>query len=94
MLISITWCRDCNHFPAAIKLGMDIKEAFGYDVEYTAGGGGMHPFEVYRDGDIIFSKVNQMGRWPRKGEILSILKGEIPENPNDPLVDGTAADNK
>ncbi|HJM82919.1 MAG TPA: SelT/SelW/SelH family protein [Nitrospinota bacterium] len=78
MLVSITYCRTCNFFPIAAKLGMDLTAELGCEMEYTPGKNGA--FEIFRDGDLIFSK-NKHARLPNKGEVLGILKGEFPSNP-------------
>ena len=37
MLVSITYCRTCNFFPIAAKLGMDLTAELGCEMEYTPG---------------------------------------------------------
>ncbi len=79
MLISITYCQCCNYRPIATKLAMDLKMELECESEYVIGNNGA--FEVSRDGELIFSK-QKLSRWPKKGEILGILKGELVSNPD------------
>ncbi|MCE2793154.1 MAG: Rdx family protein [Blastopirellula sp.] len=49
----------------------ELKSTLGVDAELIKKSGGI--FEVYKDGQLVFSKV-QLGRFPQPGEVLKILK--------------------
>lgn len=72
MKVTIEYCRVCNYFPIAARLGLDIKNEFGWDVEYEAGGSGV--FNVLADGRTVFSKFEAGDRFPEKGEVVRLLK--------------------
>ncbi|VAX21167.1 hypothetical protein MNBD_NITROSPINAE04-1569 [hydrothermal vent metagenome] len=75
MKIVIKYCRVCNYLPIAARLGLDIKNEFGLDVEYKAAGSGV--FDLFCDGELIYSKLGEGDRFPKKGEAVSLLKKEI-----------------
>jgi selenoprotein W-related protein len=47
-----------------------LKSKLGLEAELIKKSGGI--FEVYKDGQLIFSKV-QLGRFPQPGEVLKLL---------------------
>jgi selenoprotein W-related protein len=47
-----------------------LKSKLGLEAELVKKSGGI--FEVYKDGHLIFSKV-QLGRFPQPGEVLKLL---------------------
>jgi len=52
-------------------LAEEIKGSLGYEVELSAGSGGV--FEVVADGKTVFSKHGE-ARFPDKGEVVTRLK--------------------
>jgi len=75
MKIVIKYCRVCNYLPIAARLGLDIKGEFGLDVEYEAAGSGV--FDLFCDDTLVYSKLGDGDRFPKKGEAISLLKVEI-----------------
>ena len=70
MKVRIEYCGACGYERRARMLATAIRAAKGVDSELLAASGGM--FEVYRDGDLIFSK-RASGRFPEEPEILDAL---------------------
>jgi selenoprotein W-related protein len=52
-------------------LAEELKSKLGVDAELVKKSGGI--FEVYNDGNLIFSKV-QLGRFPQPGEVIKLLQ--------------------
>jgi selT/selW/selH-like putative selenoprotein len=70
--IVIKYCRVCNYLPIAARLALDIKSEFGLEVEYEAAGSGV--FDIFYDGELMYSKLGEGDRFPKKGEALALLK--------------------
>ena len=60
-----------NYHPRAASLAEQIKNKFDLDIEFKKSDGGR--FEIYLDGEILFSKMNEY-RFPNVGEIEELLK--------------------
>ncbi|HEB71206.1 MAG TPA: SelT/SelW/SelH family protein [Nitrospirae bacterium] len=75
MKIVIKYCRICNYLPVAARLGLDIRNEFGLDVEYKAAGSGV--FDLFCDDVLVYSKLGAGDKFPGKGEAVSLLKKEI-----------------
>ena len=72
MDIRIEYCVVWNYEPRALSLREDLNEEFGYWAEVTPGA--TSSFEVYMNGDLIFSK-RQLGRFPNDREIIRLING-------------------
>lgn len=72
MDITIVYCRTCNYMPMAAALAREIKETLGLAVKYEAGRSGI--FDVVADGEMVFSKRAEGDRFPKKGEVVALLK--------------------
>ena len=72
MKIIIEYCKVCNYLPIASKLGLDIKQEFGFEVDYVPAG--MGAFEVRVGEEIIYSKLESDNRFPKKGAVIETLK--------------------
>ena len=66
----ITFCVTCGYRPRAVKLQLELEEAFGEDTELVQASGGL--FEV-EDGDIVLFSKQKEDRFPEDGEIINIL---------------------
>ena len=71
MNIAIEYCVVWNYEPDARSLRDELNEQFGYWSELKPGDRGA--FEVYINGNIIFSKLRE-GRFPNKGEIANYIE--------------------
>ncbi len=72
MNVSILYWGMWNYKPQAVSLMDEIKEGFAEaNVEIIEGSGGV--FEVTVDDSIIYSK-KETGRFPEKGEVISLMK--------------------
>ena len=52
-------------------MGKQLEEELGAEIGLISGSGGV--FEVYADGNMIFSK-KKLNRFPNEGEIISLLQ--------------------
>ncbi len=75
MKITIKYCVVCNYLPIAAKLAIDIKSEFECGVEYEPGPSGV--FDVFAGGKLIYSKFDAGDRFPKKDEIISLLKQAV-----------------
>ena len=73
MNISIEYCVVWNYEPRALSLGDELTNKFGNNIVVLKPGD-RGAFEVYVDGQLIFSKL-QLDRFPNDGEIIQLLKG-------------------
>ena len=69
--LTIEYCVMWNYYPRAASLAEQVKNKFDIDIEFMKSDGGR--FEIYLDGDIIFSKMNEY-RFPDDGEIEKLLQ--------------------
>jgi len=72
MLVTIRYCKVCNYRPIAARLAIDLKQEFACEVAYEPGPSGV--FDVMIDGVTLFSKFEVGNRFPKKGEIISLIK--------------------
>ncbi len=56
--------------PKAASLAEELRQSVGVEAQLVAGGGGV--FDVFVDGDLVYSKA-QTGRFPDPGEVSQIL---------------------
>ena len=68
MNLEITYCGPCGHLPRAAQVAAEIKQARGIDTTLIKGDGGT--FDVRLDGELIFSRKEQGGRFPTVPELL------------------------
>lgn len=73
--VVIEYCVICNYLPIAARLALDIKSEFGLEVEYVKAGSGV--LDLFYDGKLIYSKLGANDRFPKKGEVISLLKEEV-----------------
>ena len=71
MEIQVFYCQMWNYLPQAASLAAELKKTLGVEAKLTPGSKGI--FDVYKNGDLIFSKFST-GRFPDKGEITKLLK--------------------
>ena len=68
--VSIEYCMEWNYEPRALSLRDELSNRFNIQSELIQSGGGV--FEIIRNDELIFSK-KQSGRFPRDGEIASLI---------------------
>jgi len=56
-------------------LAAELKEEFGVDSELDPGGGG--EFDVFVDGERVFSKLNEGDRHPDPGQVAQRIRDHI-----------------
>ncbi|EZQ10594.1 hypothetical protein CM19_03975 [Candidatus Acidianus copahuensis] len=76
--IRIVYCRPCKYLDRALNLSKDLLSYFEEaDVTLVQGNRGI--FDVYVDGNLIFSRFKE-GRFPESEEILKEVSKKIKEN--------------
>lgn len=71
MNIAITYCTQWNYEPKAASLAAELKEKFDVETELVGGGGGI--FDVFADGQLIFSKHAEGDEFPEHQEVIRRL---------------------
>ena len=71
MKIAIKYCAQWNYLPRASRLGDELKNNLGAEIELIAGSNGI--FDINLDGEMIFSKFAK-GRFPDPGEVVELIK--------------------
>jgi len=74
MDIRIEYCVQWNYKPRARSLRQELSDTFGYWAELKPGERGA--FEVYVNGNLIFSKLKE-DRFPNEGEIVLWIKNLV-----------------
>ncbi len=80
MNVKIVYCVPCGHLPQALQLAKDLLSRYGqmlnknFSVTLDTSDGGK--FEVYIDGDMVFSR-HQERRFPTADEIAGKIEERI-----------------
>jgi selenoprotein W-related protein len=72
MALTIEYCITCNYRPLAASLAMNVKAATGISSELI-GSNKSGSFEVFLDGELVFSKL-QTNSFPDHKDIIAIIK--------------------
>jgi len=56
-------------------LAAELKDAFGVETELMPGGRGA--FDVFADGELMFSRKQQNKRFPDEGEVVSLIQQKM-----------------
>ena len=71
--VIIEYCVVWNYYDRAASLAARIKDKLNLEVELQKSSGGR--FEIFLDGEVIFSKIKTM-RFPEPDEIIQLLAEE------------------
>jgi selT/selW/selH-like putative selenoprotein len=74
MALTIEYCITCNYRPMAASLAMNVKAATGISSELI-GSKESGSFEVFLDGELVFSKL-QTNSFPAHQDIIAIIREE------------------